>query len=57
MKIPYILVVGSQEAAEGTVNVNDRDGKTLGTYPLAKFLEWCRIETDTKGKTNVQLHA
>ncbi len=53
MKIPYILVVGAQEAAEGTVNVNDREGKTLGTYPLASFLDWCLIEVETKGKTNV----
>ena len=57
MKIPYILVVGTQEAAEGTVNVNDREGNTLGTYPLAKFLEWCRLEIDTKGKEGVPQHA
>ena len=56
MRIPYILVVGAQEAAEGTVNVNDREGKTLGTYPLASFLEWCLIEVETKGRTNVHSH-
>jgi threonyl-tRNA synthetase len=50
MKVPYILVVGEQEAREDTVNVNDRSGRTLGSYPLDRFLEACRIEIETKGK-------
>jgi threonyl-tRNA synthetase len=41
-KIPYILVVGEKEAADGTVNVNERSGKTLGTEPLSNFIERCR---------------
>src|SRR5687768_4892002 len=41
-KIPYILVVGEKEAAESTVNVNDRTGQTLGTQPLDGFVEHCR---------------
>ncbi len=48
-RIPYILVVGEQEAQSGTVNVNDRAGKVLGTYPLSRFLEGCRREIETKG--------
>ncbi|GMU23311.1 MAG: hypothetical protein AMXMBFR13_33900 [Phycisphaerae bacterium] len=40
-QIPYILVVGEKEAADQTVNVNDRAGKNLGTEPLAAFLERC----------------
>ena len=54
MKIPYILVVGTQEAAEGTVNINDRDGNNLGTYPLVNFIEWCRLEVSTKGKEELK---
>ncbi|UCG17547.1 MAG: threonine--tRNA ligase [Phycisphaerales bacterium] len=50
LKVPYILVIGEQEAAEGTVNVNDRQGRTLGNFPLEKFLEGCQIEIATKGK-------
>ncbi|MHC4234257.1 MAG: threonine--tRNA ligase [Planctomycetota bacterium] len=57
MRVPYILVVGAQEAAEGAVNVNDRDGNTLGTYALANFLDWCRIEIETKGRKDVRQHA
>ncbi|MCB9851235.1 MAG: threonine--tRNA ligase [Phycisphaerales bacterium] len=49
-KIPYILVVGENEAADRTVNVNDRDGASLGTFPLAAFIEGCILEIQTKGK-------
>lgn len=41
-KVPYILVVGEQEAANRTVNLNDRDGRNLGNVELhnlmARFL-------------------
>jgi len=50
-KIPYILVVGENEAAEETVNINDRDGATMGSFPLANFVEWCFIEIQTKGRS------
>ncbi|HUU82069.1 MAG TPA: threonine--tRNA ligase [Phycisphaerae bacterium] len=56
MKIPYILVVGEQEATQGTVNINDRDGRTLGTYPLANFLDSCRMEIESKGTKDVPMH-
>ena len=48
-RVPYILVVGEQEAQNATVNVNDRDGKALGTFPMSNFLEGCRLEIETKG--------
>jgi len=48
-KVNYILVVGEQEAAARTVNVNDRDGKTLGDLPIGAFIESCRKEVQTKG--------
>ena len=49
-KIPYILVVGEQEAAEKSVNVNDRDGVTLGTYAFEKFVEGCVHEISSRGR-------
>ncbi len=49
-RIPYILVVGEREAQDETVNVNDRDGKNMGTFPLSDFLEGCRSEIENKGK-------
>ncbi|HOW70987.1 MAG TPA: threonine--tRNA ligase [Phycisphaerae bacterium] len=47
-KVPYILVVGEKEASEGTVNVNDRTGKTIGTEPLDTFIARCREEVETR---------
>ncbi|MHC4696101.1 MAG: threonine--tRNA ligase [Planctomycetota bacterium] len=52
-KINYILVVGEKEAADKTVNVNDRDGKTIGNMTLEAFLGACRAEIDSKGRTSV----
>ncbi len=36
-KVPYILVVGKQEAADGTVNVNERQMEEKRTIPVADF--------------------
>lgn len=44
MKIPYVLVVGEQEAASRTVNVRTRDGRQLGNHGLAEFIAACAIE-------------
>ena len=38
MKIPYIAVVGEQEAAGRTVNINDREGRQLDNMNLETFL-------------------
>lgn len=52
-KVNYILVVGEQEASDRTVNVNSREGKTLGNLTLEAFIDACRQEIETKGATNV----
>jgi threonyl-tRNA synthetase len=52
-KVNYILVVGEQEAAAGNVNVNDRDGKTLGNMSLEGFVAACKDEIASKGKRGV----
>ncbi|HXP93824.1 MAG TPA: His/Gly/Thr/Pro-type tRNA ligase C-terminal domain-containing protein, partial [Candidatus Binatia bacterium] len=36
-KVPYILVVGKSEAAEGTVNVNERGIEEKRTLPIDAF--------------------
>ncbi|MCH7632581.1 MAG: threonine--tRNA ligase [Planctomycetes bacterium] len=48
-KVNYILVVGEQEAADATVNVNDRDGKNIGNMSLQQFVDACCQEVATKG--------
>src|SRR5262249_14714509 len=37
-KVPYILVIGEQEAANRTVNVNDRDGKLSRNMELESLV-------------------
>jgi threonyl-tRNA synthetase len=36
-RTPYLLVVGDQEVADGTVSVRTRDGEDLGRMPLGDF--------------------
>lgn len=52
-KINYILVVGEQEAASGQMNVNDRDGTTIGNMNMESFLAGCRREIESKGRSRV----
>jgi threonyl-tRNA synthetase len=47
-KIPYMLVVGDREAAEGAVAVRSRSGGDLGSQPLDAFVASAREEVDTK---------
>jgi threonyl-tRNA synthetase len=37
-KIPYMLVIGKREAAEGAVAVRLRNGRDLGAMPVDAFL-------------------
>ncbi|MCS6802062.1 MAG: threonine--tRNA ligase [Chloroflexota bacterium] len=37
-KIPFMLVIGDREVAEGTVAVRLRSGENLGAMPLAQFI-------------------
>jgi len=47
-KIPYTLVVGEREAAEGSVNVNDRSGKTIGNESVEAFIARCVKEVNER---------
>jgi threonyl-tRNA synthetase len=47
-KIPYMLVAGDREAAEGTVSVRSRSGGDLGGRSVNEFLEHARTEIDAK---------
>jgi threonyl-tRNA synthetase len=46
-KIPYMLVIGKREAADGGVAVRLRNGRDLGAMPVAAFVEMAlpRIES------------
>jgi threonyl-tRNA synthetase len=43
-KVPYMLVMGDREAAEGTVAVRSRTGGDLGAKPFEAFLEDALME-------------
>ena len=50
-KIPYMLVVGDRESAEGTVSVRTRSGGDQGARPIDAFVASAREEIADKGKT------
>src|SRR6185503_9494435 len=37
-KVPYMLVAGDREAAEGTISVRSRAGGDLGARPVSAFI-------------------
>ena len=50
MKVPFIAVVGEQEAANRMVNVNDRDDKRSGNMSIDAFVEMMVQENRPGGK-------
>jgi len=47
-KIPYMLIVGEKEEAEGTVSVRSREAGDLGARSLEEFLKDVQEEIRTK---------
>jgi threonyl-tRNA synthetase len=47
-KIPYMLVVGERESAEGKVAVRLRSGKDLGAMPLDAFIARIKQEAEAR---------
>ncbi len=47
-KIPYMLVIGDREAAEGMVNVRLRTGEQRGTMPVEEFRAYAQGVAATK---------
>jgi threonyl-tRNA synthetase len=48
-KVPYMLVIGDREAAEGTVSVRTRAGGDQGASPVDGFIASAREEIARKG--------
>jgi threonyl-tRNA synthetase len=48
-KIPYMLVIGDREAADGTVSVRTRSGGDQGASTIAAFIAAARREIEMKG--------
>jgi threonyl-tRNA synthetase len=49
-KVPYMLVVGDREAAEGTVSVRERSGGDKGSRPIEAFIATAQTEIASKGR-------
>jgi threonyl-tRNA synthetase len=50
-KVPYMLVVGDREEAEGTIAVRTRSGGDQGSSSLSDFIARAQDEIATKGKS------
>ncbi len=50
-KVPYMLVIGDREAAEGTVAVRSRTGGDLGARPLEEFVRTASEERASRKET------
>lgn len=53
-KIPYVLVVGDKEIADGTVAVRARGRGPIGTFKFDDFVQKLEEEIISKGKTVVE---
>src|SRR5262249_10140748 len=52
-KVPYMLVVGDREAADGTVSVRERTGGDRGSSSIDAFIAAAKDEILHKGKVTV----
>lgn len=48
-KIPYLLVVGEKEESSKTITVESRDGESVGTLEIQKFVDV--LSEETRGST------
>ena len=56
-KIPYMLVVGANEAAEGKVSVRSRYAGDEGVKPLDEFISALCEEINTKAIRKIEKKA
>lgn len=53
-RVPYLLIAGDKEVAANQISVRTRNGKDLGSVPLASFIERLRVELDSRGRQAVE---
>lgn len=53
-RIPYLVVIGDQEVADGTVNVRTRTGKNLGTLSVQAFADLVKSAVAQRGRYIVE---
>ena len=47
-KVPYMLVIGDRESADGTVSVRTRSGGEAGSMPVQSFIDQANYEARNK---------
>ncbi|MCL4491088.1 MAG: threonine--tRNA ligase [Nitrospirae bacterium] len=47
-KIPYLVILGEKEAAEGKITVRKRNGENIGPFTIDEFIEIIREEVQKK---------
>lgn len=50
MKVPYMIVIGANEAEAGVVSLRMRDGSQLNNIPLAEFIERVKDRISRRAK-------
>ena len=50
-KVPYLVVVGDREVANGEIAVRARNGDDRGTMLIEAFIEILRKDEEKKGRT------
>lgn len=48
LRVPYLLVVGDREMADGAVAVRTREGEDLGAMPIADFVERATVRINNR---------
>jgi threonyl-tRNA synthetase len=51
-RVPYLIVLGDREVAEGTISVRTREGEDLGSMSLAEFTERLTEAVGKRSRTN-----
>ncbi len=51
-KIPYLVIVGDQEVAQGTVSVRTRSGEDLGSMTMSEFSARLAADIAQRGRTS-----
>ena len=51
-KVPYLIIIGDKEEANGEISVRSRKGIDLGGMTLAKFIELLNESISLKGRSN-----
>jgi len=50
-RVPYMVIIGQQEAENGTVSIRNRDTAQTTTMPLDEFLEKIACENNSRANS------